>query len=157
MATPSPSTRVGGGRGFCGLTPLCATWHTECVPPLPVQCLIIPVTAVFGPTPPLHLVTFDQTNEGGLANAIRETIGGWFQVVGVPHGSVCIDDEGKIKDLAENIVATHLAHEAGLSVGDRIVGPAVAVGAVDSDGYDTSVSDALVEYLKSVGCQIEEG
>lgn len=54
-----------------------------------------------------------------------------------------------------NIVATRIAHDAGLSLGDWIAGPVVAVGRPDNVGFDTPVPERFLKYVESLGCQID--
>jgi hypothetical protein len=122
----------------------------------PVQSLFVPQNAVFAPATPLQLLGLPQVPEEGLSRAINNLVGGYFQVIRAPHGAVMyLHEEGKLNGLPENIVATYLAHEAGLSAGDWIVGPVVLVGGPDEVGYDTAVPSALVEHVKSLGCIVE--
>jgi hypothetical protein len=123
----------------------------------PVQCLVIPVYAGFGvPFPPLRLESHHQTDEGALAAAIHDLVGGWFQVVRCAgNGSMYLNEDGKQQGLVENIVATRLARDAGLPADDYIVGPAVVVGPPDEAGYDTSVPKTVIRYVEQLGCRIE--
>lgn len=118
-----------------------------------VQSLIIPVDATASVTPPLKLELLKQTEGEGLAPVLHERIGGWFQVVRAPHGAyVYLDEEGKLKGLPVNMLATLIAQEVGL--GDWIVGPAVVVGPPDGEGFDTSVPEEFLNYVESLGCSI---
>ena len=59
------------------------------------------------------------------------------------------DEEGKLKGLAINRVATDLANRLGRwSAGvDMLAGPVVFVGAADGDGNDTDVPDYIVDLV----------
>ena len=62
-----------------------------------------------------------------------------------------VDDEGLLKNLPFNLTATILygAHSP-------IVGPAVLVGPADGEGYETAVSDNMLEnWLKESGFRKE--
>jgi len=61
------------------------------------------------------------------ADEIRELVGGWLECVRLRHGRLMwINDEGKLRKLPHNPLATILARSA-LSPGDSIVGPAVVM------------------------------
>jgi hypothetical protein len=122
-----------------------------------VRCLVIPVGAVFAAWgPPLVVRHFDQSPGSALAEAVQDAVGGFFELIQAPHNTgMYLNEDGKALGLAENIVATAIAHDAGLTMGDYIVGPVVIVGQTDAMGYETSVPDEFLAYATGLGCHIE--
>lgn len=135
------------------------TWHcvgvTDLVPA--VRCLVIPSNAVFGPSPPCDLLTLGRGPDIDLAAAINDLVGGWFEVVGAPHGAnMYLNQDGKALRLPENIVATTLARQsdAPIQVHDFVAGQVVVVGGPDVDGSDLDVPDEFLAHMESLGCSL---
>jgi hypothetical protein len=123
------------------------------MPDEPLWCLVIPSNSEFHRSVPLDLLRAPAGD--GLGEFVNDLVGGHFQVVRAPAGaSMYLHDEGKFIGLRENVVATALAHDAGLSLGDWVVGQVVMFGLPDHDGWDTSVPDELLALLERRGCHI---
>ena len=77
--------------------------------------------------------------------------GGLIELVGLdnPPSSLYFNEEGKLLELPMNRRATLLLwmHNPAFRMRDVIVGDALMVGSVDSEGYDTSVPDELAKML----------
>lgn len=116
-------------------------------------CLVIPPGSVFHRSVPLHLLRAPART--GVGEFVRDLVGGHFQVIGGPAGAwMYLNEDGKFLGLRENSVATALAHEAGLSLGDWIVGQVVMFGKADGEGWDTPIPEELLELLERRGCHI---
>lgn len=79
---------------------------------------------------------------------LQRLVGGLIELVGFPSGCGCyINEEGKLLNLPVNRIATAIVDTLypGFASYDYIVGPAVFVGPIDSEGYDTSLPPELVE------------
>jgi hypothetical protein len=122
--------------------------------PTPLHVLVIPSQAGFHEWLPLDVL--EAPARDGLAEFLNDLVGGFFQVVSGPAGSsFYLSDDGKFRNLAENAVATALAHEAaGLSVADWIAGPVVVCGRPDREGNDTSVPEEFLRLLEDRGCTV---
>ena len=60
-------------------------------------------------------------------NILRVNIDGWFETVGAGQFTMWIDDEGLLKNLKPNLIASGIA-------GQPIVGKVVITGGIDSKG-----------------------
>lgn len=60
------------------------------------------------------------------------------------------DEEGKLKGLPVNEVATRLAHAAGWPMGDALCGTVVFLGPPDSGGGETDVPGGLIAMLEDM-------
>lgn len=78
--------------------------------------------------------------------------GGYFEAVRLTNSDhiMFVDEEGKIKQLAPNTLATSIAHIGGFDV---IAGPALVVGPPDRHGNETPVTDAVLAALLGEGSQ----
>ena len=75
---------------------------------------------------------------------LSETVGGYIEGVPIPGCSAYINEEGKIKGLPVNHVATVLAKKCGaIFPEDYIVGPMILVGEVNEEGDDTPLDLAV--------------
>ena len=91
-------------------------------------------------------------------SGIKEELdGGWLEAI--PFTSECtafLDEEGKLKKLALNNIATLLCefYDSGLGFGDVIVGPFVIVGLLNEngqvDGDIHDVPESLVNKITQV-------
>ncbi len=78
---------------------------------------------------------------------LQGLVGGYIEGVTLRNGHMLyINEEGKLKGLPVNDVATDLARDV-LSPWDVIVGDAVLVGPPDAEGGDTAVNPVLVATL----------
>jgi hypothetical protein len=72
------------------------------------------------------------------------TIGGWLEAAPANgDATIYLDEEGKLKGLPFNQVATSLSS----LFGDVIVGPAVVCGPPDEEGNDTNLPSQTEAYL----------
>lgn len=79
---------------------------------------------------------------------IKNIIGGWIEMVGIRllQLNAYLDEEGKLKQLPINHVATQFAKKfQAIPTDDWICGTMLIVGPVDSDGNDTSIPSKLIE------------
>lgn len=89
--------------------------------------------------------------------------GGWLEPITPSTGRFgswtgYVDEDGKIKGLPYNPVATEFAHRltwAGLTFGDFLVGPLVIVGGPDRDGNDTDLPPEVIEAALRVGLDLD--
>ena len=106
-----------------------------------VQALIIPVDDA----QPIRLESLAPD-----ASVFQSAIGGgWLEGVTLrePRATLYCDEEGKLKGLAVNRIATMLAWKHGHSTGDELVGDCLIVGPPTSGGHDTDVPAAYVDAL----------
>jgi hypothetical protein len=121
--------------------------------PEPLLCLVIPSNAVFADWVPLDVLR--APTGAGIGEFVGDLVGGHFQVIRCGAGAwMYLNEDGKELGLPENMVATAVAHEAGLSLADFIVGQVVVFGAPDDEGWDTSVPEEFLALLEARGCQI---
>lgn len=82
--------------------------------------------------------------------------GGWLEAISgvktLPDGSVCewsayCDEEGKIKGLAPNRLATAVAQSLNWGADDFLCGPVIFLGAPDDEGEDTSIPQPILDAL----------
>lgn len=88
-------------------------------------------------------ITIHASPQSRLGDDIRSLIGGWFDVApGLHDAAIFVDDEGLLKGLTSNIVATtlHLYTQ-------HLVGVAVIAGPPDAEGNTTSVPDAVIQRI----------
>lgn len=71
--------------------------------------------------------------------------GGWLEAVSAPGFLAYVDEEGKIKDLPVNRVATDYARLAGWVSDDVLCGPVVFLGPVDEEGNATAVTEDFLD------------
>src|SRR5262245_34522191 len=91
--------------------------------------------------PPQGAAKVVQVDTRSLA-ALQGLVGGYIEAIGGPGWSAYLDEEGKIKGLPVNMLATYYAVKLGW-VGmpnDMLVGPVLFCGQADANGYDTPVS-----------------
>lgn len=105
----------------------------------------------------------------GDATAVRQTIdldlsalqglvGGYLEAISFDRtlGAVYINEEGKLRGLPYNAVGdlfvTTALDRVGRTLigGDMIVGPIVVVGPPDSEGDETSVTEAAVDLCREL-------
>lgn len=89
----------------------------------------------------------------GDLKSLNDEVGGHIELVRLFDGDVSmyINEEGKLKGLPHNVMASMIAFNSGLSRGDFIVGNAVFLGRGTPDGLETSIDpDFCVEVLSWV-------
>lgn len=83
---------------------------------------------------------------------LQSMVGGHIEMIWLGNsGQIAyINEEGKLRNLPLNNRATQIAIDMGTQfrLGDYIVGNMVIVGGCDADGYETDVSESLVNILK---------
>lgn len=86
----------------------------------------------------------------GVLQWLQQTIDGYVETVDLGFGCLgWVDEEGLMKMKPFNVLATHLRN---LAVGQRVnplVGTMVITGAVDHDGYETDVTEPMINFLKA--------
>lgn len=123
------------------------------MPDDPLWCLVIPSNSVLHPSVPLDVLRAPTGT--ALAGFVNDMVGGSFEVVRGPAGAwMYLNEEGKFLHMRENLVATALAHEVGLSLADWIAGQVVVFGQADDDGWDTSVPEEFLALVEKRGCHI---
>lgn len=90
---------------------------------------------------------------------LRSVVGGYLEAIQLRRMNLdaFIDEEGKLKELAPNPIATVMAVSLGYRFlpGDTgIVGPMVIVGPPDANGDETSVPEDKIEKLMSMACKV---
>ena len=101
------------------------------------------ITAGYG-----HTFTMEAVEINGYDELKSQLDGGWIE--GLRLSDDCfayIDEEGKMKGLPFNAVATELCGrlQTGLGQGDFISGTMIVVGAPDENGDDTDCPDHIHE------------
>ena len=74
---------------------------------------------------------------------LQECVGGYIEAVNLPSfegATMYVNEEGKLNGLLINLYATQL-FQGDYGKTDVIVGDIVLVGATDSEGYDTGLTD----------------
>ena len=91
----------------------------------------------------------------GFYAEIAEIVGGYIEAVsfGDKPYFCYINEEGKLLELKENVVATALWYNSGQIVllGDYIAGDVVFFGLIDDEGSDTDIPASLLEDLVKLG------
>lgn len=96
---------------------------------------------------------------GDLSDDMRERlrqmqahVGGWIEAVSLDGGTMYINEEGKLRGLPFNWVATEVAtvHGAIARNRDLIVGNAIVLGPTDDNGDDTAIPDDLKRHFYEV-------
>jgi hypothetical protein len=87
----------------------------------------------------------------GDLDAYRAMIdGGWLEVIQGQGWIAFMDEEGKLKELPVNTVATMSAKYLGWSIPDSLCGPVVFGGTPDANGMDTEVEEHVVTVISGV-------
>lgn len=88
---------------------------------------------------------------------INNAVGGWIEAVnfGDKPYFAYVNEEGKVKDLAENRIATYLWYDSGQRVllGDYLAGNVIFFGLVDSEGNNTSITKELLTDIVNYDCE----
>lgn len=94
---------------------------------------------------PVQVVEFDRDDY----NRINELVGGYFQVVDVPCGSVWMNEDGKHRVMATNERATQFLYDERPEFINRdvLVGDVLVLGGYDEAGNSLSVPDDVAERL----------
>ena len=84
---------------------------------------------------------------------MRETVGGYIELVSLHLADMFINEEGKLNGLPFNARATHLAWvDNSISRDDLIVGNAVVFGKSNQVGEETSITPEFRSHLlKTLG------
>lgn len=86
--------------------------------------------------------------DGDVYPILKETVGGWLEAVSLPDGTMYVDEEGKLKGVEPNPIATMFARMSkALRDDDYIAGPVCIMGPPDESGDDKTVPPALIERL----------
>jgi hypothetical protein len=91
-----------------------------------------------------HRSTEIENSLGGFQAAIG---GGYIEGVFGREATVYVDEEGLLKNLPLNPLATLFAQRV-LGMGVHLCGPALIVGPGDGEGNDTDVRPSVVEYFQ---------
>lgn len=77
---------------------------------------------------------------------LNAAVGGWIEAIPLgDNASAYINEEGKLRRLPLNPVATAIAHRKhSIRLNDFIVGPMVIVGVPDREGNDTDVPQSMI-------------
>ena len=83
----------------------------------------------------------DHSPDGELHNFLNGTVAGYLEAVSGPHWCCFVNEEGKLRELPWNPLATLWIREngGGLGTDDWIAGHAVFAGPPDGQGETTSV------------------
>jgi hypothetical protein len=85
--------------------------------------------------------------DGSLDGFIAAIGGGWLEAITGPGWSAFCDEEGKIKGLPPNTLATGAAILLGWGHGDVLCGPVLFLGPPDRHGNETDVPAKVREVL----------
>jgi hypothetical protein len=131
-----------------------------------VRYLLIPAYAVFHPSRPLQLQNMEPDpadravpSDVTVAHRLAAIIGAPFEVFAVPGEAwMCANEARPAMGLAENIVATALAHHIGsISTGSYIAGPAVVLGKPDPNGFHRDIPASALVVVRELGCTVDPG
>lgn len=90
----------------------------------------------------------------GSYTEIGQVVGGYIEAVnfGDKPYFCYINEEGKMKDLDENFLATMLWYNSGqrVMIGDYLAGDVIFFGQVDEEGNDTDCPESLLKDLDQV-------
>lgn len=77
---------------------------------------------------------------------LQQAVGGYIEAIALGNNaSAYINEEGKLRSLPLNAVATAIAHRKNsLRLNDFIVGPMVILGIPDENGNDTDIPKSLL-------------
>lgn len=77
---------------------------------------------------------------------LQKAVGGYIEAIPLgSDSSAYINEEGKLRRLPLNPVATAIAHRKNsLRLNDFIVGPMVILGVPDEDGNDTDIPKSMI-------------
>lgn len=112
---------------------------------MPIQIVLVPVD----PEEPCKVVQVDRAD----LDAYQNLVGGHIEAVMLrwPASTLYFPEDGKLKDLPENVRATQLAHRHNaIHAYDYIAGPAFVTGQPDNMGFEQSVLPQYIEELKAV-------
>lgn len=109
---------------------------------MPVAGLIVTTTGVIQP---IEKADYDTLRKG--------VGGGWLQAITLLDKTVMyIDEEGKLKGLMSNVIATEIARPS-LFTGDYIVGDAVFVGETKFGGHHSVLSQHMYNMIHKVAAE----
>lgn len=94
--------------------------------------------------------TFRETQIENSLGAFQAVVGGYIEGVFGKVGTVYVNEEGLLRSLPFNPLATLFANRI-LGQDVRLHGAALLVGPADTDGYDTDVRPAVVDYFTMEG------
>jgi hypothetical protein len=85
---------------------------------------------------------------------LSQEVGGYIEAVNYGNQPyfAYINDEGKMLNLDENVLATELWYRSGqrILIGDYIAGDAVFFGLVDEEGENTDAPIMILEQLRKI-------
>lgn len=90
--------------------------------------------------------TVNHTEIESDLRAFQGVVGGYIEGVYGRVGTIYVNEEGLVHGLPFNAHATIFAQRV-LSVPVHLVGPALIVGPADTEGNDTDVRPAVVDYF----------
>ena len=88
---------------------------------------------------------------------LSDAVGGYLEGITGYRWSAYVNEEGKLKGMNLNTLATMALVELGWGLGDYIAGPLVLFGSVDAEGNDTSVDvdiEKNVRALSKIYCNL---
>lgn len=78
-------------------------------------------------------------------DTLNRAVGGWLEGVALVGVTAYVNEEGKLKGLPVNALATRLAHrDEAIYPQDTINGDMIVLGALDDEGECTSLSDEWI-------------
>jgi hypothetical protein len=105
------------------------------------------LAAVLGHDETIKDLTYERVNELSILQA---EVGGYVEAITMPSGRIMwVNEEGLMKGLPLNRLATTLLHRLGAVTSVRILGNAVITGPADSNGDTRSLTAAEVEELRA--------
>lgn len=84
---------------------------------------------------------------------LNAEVGGWIEAKMLPveeKSMIYMDEEGRMKGLPINEVATQLCQEHGLIGNDTVIVGTVVIMGVDGYGENSDVSETLVEQIVEI-------
>lgn len=83
----------------------------------------------------------------GSLQAFQQIVGGYIEGVFGPDFTMYVNEEGLIHGLPHNVLASLFVSHF-LNYPTHLVGPAIILGAGDSEGNDTSVHQSVLDYYQ---------
>jgi hypothetical protein len=78
-------------------------------------------------------------------DTLNKAVGGWLEGVALVGVTAYVNEEGKLKGLPVNALATRLAHrDEAIYPQDTINGDMIVLGPLDDEGDSTSLSDEWI-------------
>lgn len=75
---------------------------------------------------------------------LQQQVGGWIEAVDINDGVIFVNEEGKLRGMQPNALASALWWTRSTQRSDHLAGTAVVMGPVDANGDTTDVTDKVI-------------